>query len=230
LAKNNSSSPQFLSGMLNNIDDLPFVNERNATLLLAAMHIAGAIGLSIESTRALFQLLTPFNLVATAAILLHFEQHKEKRLFLFILVTFVLGYGFEVIGVKTGLIFGEYEYGKTLGYKVLDVPLVIGINWVILTYITRGVAQKFVESDLAIVIVASLLMVILDVFIEPVAIRFDFWSWANTHVPFQNYVGWFMLSAIIQFIGIKIFPTLNNRLNTSLLIIQFVFFVTLNLM
>jgi len=229
LTTNNSSSPQFLSGMLARIDNLPFVNERNAILLLAAMHIAGIIGLSIESTRSLFQLLTPFNLAATAAILLHFEHHKGKRLFLFILVTFILGYGFEVIGVKTGLVFGEYEYGKTLGYKVMEVPLVIGLNWVVLTYITRGVSEKFVKSDLAVVMVASLLMVLLDVFIEPVAIRFDFWSWGNTHVPIQNYVGWFILSTIIQFIGIKIFPTLNNRLNTRLLVIQFVFFVTLNL-
>jgi putative membrane protein len=36
----------------------------------------------------------------------------------------------EVVGVKTGLIFGEYKYGSTLGIKLFEVPLIIGFNWV----------------------------------------------------------------------------------------------------
>lgn len=215
--------------MLKKIDELPFVNERNALALMIAMHTAGIIGLAFEESRAMFQMLTPFNLVATAAILLHFEKEKSSRYFAFIIVTFIFGFGFEVIGVKTGVIFGEYAYGETLGLKMLDVPLVIGLNWVILIYMTRAAATKFFKSEVLIILFSSLMMVVLDLLIEPVAIRFDFWQWEANHIPLQNYIGWFALSVLIQFIGIRIFPISNNRLNTNLLIVQFMFFLLLNL-
>lgn len=216
--------------MLKKIDELPFVNERNAFLLLTAMHIAGIIGLSIESSRALFQMLTPFNLITTAAVLLHFEEFKNFKYFLFILTTFLLGYGFEVLGVKTGVIFGEYQYGETLGLKLFSVPLTIGINWIVLIYITRGVAAKITNSKILIVIFASGLMVLLDIFIEPVAIQFDFWQWSGGEIPLKNYFGWFILSCLIQAIGLKIFPLSNNRLYLRLLVLEFIFFVTLNIL
>ncbi len=216
--------------MIQKIDQLPFVNERNAFALLAAMHIAGVVGLSFDISRGLFQFLTPFNLVATAGILLHFEKEKNLRYFVFIISTFILGYGFEVIGVKTGVIFGEYTYGKTLGFKYLDVPLVIGINWIVLIYITRGVAQKISRSKVLIVLISSALMVILDLLIEPVAIAFDFWQWESNHIPLQNYIGWFLLSCLIQTIGLIIFPFSNNKLYSKLLVLEFIFFALLNIL
>jgi len=215
--------------MLKKIDELPFVNERNAFLLLVAMHTAGIIGLSIESTKSLFQMLTPFNLLATAAILLHFEKNKTPRYFIFILATFVLGYGFEVFGVHTGLLFGEYAYGATLGFKVFEVPLVIGLNWVVLIYITRGVAEKIFSKEIFTILFSSILMVLLDLLIEPVAIKLDFWQWSSDNIPLQNYLGWFLLSVLIQYVGFKILPALNNKLCLRLLLIQFVFFLVLNL-
>jgi len=228
--KNKTSGERFLTDMLKKIDKLPYINERNAFLLLTAMHVAGIIGLSFNESRALFQMLTPFNLIATAAILLHFEKEKNSKYLLFILITFLLGYGVEVIGVKTGVIFGEYTYGKTLGMKVLDVPLTIGINWIVLIYLTRGVAAKLTHSKVLIVLIASTLMVLLDLLIEPVAIRFDFWQWEQGIIPIKNYLGWFFLSCLIQAVGLKIFPLSNNRLYLRLLVLEFVFFAALNIL
>lgn len=218
----------FLTDMLKKIDEHPYVNERNAFWLLTAMHLAGVIGLSIESSRQLFQMLTPFNLIATAAILLHFEKFKSIRYFLFILITFLLGYTAEVIGVKTGLIFGNYSYGQTLGFQILDVPLIIGLNWVLLIYLTRSAASKMTSAPVLIAVYASLIMVGLDLLIEPVAIRFDFWSWEN-NIPLQNYIGWFLLSFVIQLLGIKIFPQSNNKLVLRILVLEFIFFGLLNI-
>jgi uncharacterized membrane protein len=38
---------------------------------------------------------------------------------------------------------------------------------------------------------AALLMVALDVLIEPVAVALDFWQWENAVIPIQNFVMWF---------------------------------------
>lgn len=228
--KNKTQTDRFLTIMLKKIDELPFVNERNAFLLLLAMHIAGVIGLSFVASRSLFQSLTPFNLLATAALLLHFEKVKNGKYFLFILSTFLLGYGFEVIGVKTGVIFGEYTYGATLGLKMLDVPLTIGINWIVLIYITRGVATQVTKSKWLIVLLASTLMVLLDLLIEPVAVHFDFWQWDGGHIPIKNYFGWFILSCLIQTVGLIIYPESNNKLYLRLLVLEFIFFAALNIL
>ena len=52
-----------------------------------------------------------------------------------------LGFFIEVIGVKTGFIFGSYYYGAAMGIKILAVPLLIGLNWSILVYSTSLVVQ-----------------------------------------------------------------------------------------
>ena len=226
--KNKSETAKFLTDMIEKIDELPFVNQRYAFYLLLAMHIAGAIGLSMENSQELFQLLTPLNLSASAAIVLHFEAKKTKLYFYFILICFILGYGIEVIGVKTGVIFGEYAYGATLGLKLFDVPLLIGINWIMLSYVTRVTAQYFTKTPIFIALLASIMMVSLDLLIEPVAIQNDFWEWTNGYIPLQNYMAWFIISFVIQLIGLKLVPILNNQLAIKLLILEAMFFACLN--
>lgn len=214
--------------MLDKIDNLPFVNQKNAFRLMMAMHIAGVIGLSIEETRALFQLLTPFNLLTTAAIVLHFESNKGLKYGLFILITFLIGFFVEVAGVKTGLIFGEYSYGKTLGYKIFDVPLAIGLNWVVLIYCTAHQTRQIFDKLWARVILGATIMTLLDFIIEPVAIAYDFWNWETITIPIQNYGAWFIVSALLHLLFNKLMPDSNNSLAIKLLYIQAGFFVLLN--
>lgn len=215
--------------MLNKIDSLPFVNQRNAFYLLLAMHIAGAIGLSIPETENLFKLLTPFNLLASAAIVLHFEEHKINRFGWFILITFLIGFFIEVIGVKTGAIFGSYVYGETLGLQFLEVPLAIGLNWVVLIYCTAQLCRKLFKSTALQVLMGALIMTLLDYLIEPVAIANDFWAWQTESIPLQNYVAWFLISLLLHLLQSKLMINSNNSLAIRLLYIQAGFFLVLNL-
>lgn len=214
--------------MLDKIDKLPFVNQKNAFRLMLAMHIAGVIGLGMEETRELFQILTPFNLLATAAIVLHFESNKGLKYGLFILLTFLTGFFVEVAGVETGLIFGEYNYGQTLGYKVFDVPLAIGLNWIVLIYCTGHLAKQIFNNLWARVISGAAIMTLLDFIIEPVAIAYDFWSWDSAVIPLQNYGAWFLISTFLLILFNKLMPESNNPLAIRLLYIQVGFFIVLN--
>ncbi|OEK02988.1 hypothetical protein BFP97_16305 [Roseivirga sp. 4D4] len=214
--------------MLDKIDSLPFVNQKNAFRLMLAMHVAGAIGLAVDETRELFQWLTPFNLLATAAIVLHFESEKGLKYGLFIILTFLIGFFIEVIGVSTGQIFGTYSYGETLGYKVLDVPLAIGLNWVVLIYATAQLSKTLFSSLIARVVMGAGLMTAIDYFIEPVAIAYDFWSWESAAIPLQNYAAWFLVSAVLHVLFQKLMPNSNNSLTIRLLYIQVGFFIVLN--
>jgi putative membrane protein len=204
-------------------------NQRLATAFLIATHLAGAIGLIYEPTRALFQTLTPLNLLVTAGILFHFEKEKTVQYFVFIIATFLIGFFAEVLGVKTGMIFGEYTYGETLGFKVFDVPLSIGLNWAILIYISGIVSNKLSENFWLRISIGAIIMVLLDFLIEPAAIDFDFWNWNTLNIPIQNYFGWFILSLLIHTLFQKLDFGKRNPLAVQLLIIQFIFFAVLNL-
>ncbi|GAB5522564.1 MAG: hypothetical protein Roseis2KO_04360 [Roseivirga sp.] len=214
--------------MLKQILESRHINPTNAFRLLLAMHIAGVIGLAIPESRELFQLLTPFNLLATATIIFHFEEKKTARYILFILATFLVGYLVEVAGVHTGIIFGQYSYGATLGLKLFEVPLAIGLNWAILIYATGLASNKLSLPKPIRALAGAAMMVLLDLIIEPVAIHLDFWSWALESIPIQNYLAWFLVSVALHLFFQYLPFSKNNPLAIRLLCIQALFFLVLN--
>lgn len=214
--------------MLKQVLESPHINPKNAFRLLLAMHIAGALGLAFESSREFFQMLTPFNLLATAAIVFHFEEKKTAPYIALLFITFLIGFGVEVAGVHTGAIFGEYSYGKTLGTKLWQVPLAIGLNWAILIYATGLVSDKIKVAKPLKALIAAALMVLLDYLIEPVAIKLDFWSWSQETIPIQNYLAWFLVSLVLQGVYQFLPFSKNNPLAIRLLYIQGLFFLVLN--
>jgi putative membrane protein len=214
--------------MLKQILESRHINTTNAFRLLLAMHVAGAIGLAIPASRDFFQLLTPFNLLATAAIVFHFEEQKTGPYLLFIIITFTVGYLVEVAGVHTGLIFGEYCYGSTLGIKLFDVPLAIGLNWAVLIYASGLASDKLPLPKIIKALIGAGIMVLLDFLIEPVAIKLDFWSWTRGNIPTHNYIAWFLISFLLHLFYQLLSFSKNNSLAIRLLYIEAMFFLVLN--
>lgn len=214
--------------MLKQILESSHINPTNAFRLLLAMHIAGAIGLAIPVSRDFFQFLTPFNLLATAAIIFHFEEKKTANYIVLIIVTFLVGYAVEVAGVHTGIIFGEYSYGRTLGIKVFEIPLAIGLNWAILIYASGLASDRLPIPKVLKALAGAIIMVALDFLIEPVAVKLDFWSWTLESIPLRNYLAWFLISLILHLFYQFLPFSKNNPLAIRLLCIQVLFFLILN--
>ncbi|MGZ5302814.1 MAG: carotenoid biosynthesis protein [Bacteroidia bacterium] len=168
-----------------------------AALFLLIIYTVGRIGLVSEIYSAQFQGLTWLNLVITAVLAFSFHQHFTKRFILICLGVFASGFIIEWIGVRTGAIFGAYKYGETLGLKLDNIPLLIGLNWLVLIYAVANFLKYFPLKTPLYILCGSALMVLLDFFMEPFAVRFDLWSWNNNAVPLQNYVGWFVTSGIM---------------------------------
>lgn len=168
--------------------------------LLTSMYIAGVVGLNLDFTAELFKILTPYNLLFSAFVLLYFHADKNKAFVYFVTTTLLIGYWIEVIGVNTGLIFGKYEYVTTLGFKVFNVPLLIAINWLIISYCSGSLVHRIAVPKIVQVILAALLMTAFDYIAEPVAIRLDMWNWFGEEPPLSNYLGWFFTSFVIQLI------------------------------
>ena len=198
-----------------------------STIILVVVHVAGIIGIQTEY-KDLFLLCTPLNLLLSIGLLFWNHTDFSKSFFIFSILTFLAGYFIEVIGVKSGIIFGHYSYGKTLGFKTLDVPVIIGINWLMLIYIVGVICNRFNFSSLIKSLFGALFLTTMDFFIEVVAIKYDFWKWANYTPPTQNFIAWF----IVSFLLLLLFNTMNfnknNKLAQGLFILQLIFFVTLS--
>ncbi len=130
----------------------------------------------------------------------------------------------EWLGVQYGLLFGDYSYGNNLGLKWDGVPILIGCNWVILVFITATIANAFIKKSLYAALVASLLMVLLDLPMEIVAPKFDFWSFP-LNAPWNNYFSWFMIAFVMHIIYQRFQIKGDLNFSSHLYISQLLFFV-----
>jgi putative membrane protein len=154
----------------------------------------------------------------------------DAKIMLFALISFIIGFAAEYIGVHTGFLFGHYRYGQTLGTKLFEIPLMIGVNWFLLIYAVGVTLQRSrLKNILVRVLSGAIILTLLDVLIEPIAIHFDYWHWLDGGIPFKNYVCWFMLTAILLFIFEQFKFKRQSIVAPALLIAQFVFFAILNL-
>ena len=206
------------------------VSLRIAITSLIVIHSFGCLGLLYPPTRSYFELATPVNLLITGALLFYFHKDWNKSFILFSIICFVTGYLVEVAGVQTGLIFGEYTYGPTLGFKLWGVPLIIGLNWLILIYSTGVMAQAFSQNWILKSLIGSGLMILLDFFIEPVAVTLDFWHWEGGEIPVHNFLGWFITALFLQSVFHLLSFEKNNLLAKYVFYVQLVFFIFLQIL
>jgi putative membrane protein len=214
--------------ILRNISKYLIEKEKEIRFIFIVFFFVGILGVAIQLTRSLFITLTPLALLLSFIVLIPFHQSlswkKELLVFMSILL---ISFFIEAAGVNYGFIFGNYRYGSGLGIKILDTPLLIGINWVLLVYCTSAISEKIPAPVFLKILTASSLMLIYDVIMEQVAPKMDMWIFEGGVAPLRNYISWFILALIFQSIlrltGIRI----TNRLAPFILLCQGAFFVLL---
>jgi putative membrane protein len=192
--------------------------------LMFFFNIFGSILLFFDPLRQSVLNLTPIHLLVMFALFLWANSYFSIKLIKVIIVIYLIGVLAEVLGVRYNIIFGNYYYGNSLGPQVLEVPLIIGFNWLTLSFATYGVSSYLFKNKTVITVFASILMVLTDYIIEPMAGALDFWYWAGGKIPIQNYVGWFFVSLIIHSILVKMNFKFNIKLCLALLLSQILFF------
>lgn len=196
--------------------------------LIILFYAVGTVGILLPETRELFLKLTFFNLALSFVIIMLARDQRRKDFYVFLAASWLVGFAVEWIGIHTGLLFGSYSYGENLGFKFLDVPFVIGFNWGLVTISAAAIANRVSKNKKWIPFIAAILMVALDFFMEPVAMKSDFWSWKNNVIPLYNYCCWFLVGLLLQVIYQKISLWEENKVNDTLFITMFVFFIILN--
>lgn len=212
-----------------------------ATGLAIFFHTIGFVGMFFN--KDFFVAATPINLLLMFGLLLYTQQKINFQFILFAIVCFIVGIWVEIIGTSTGILFGKYAYGKTLGFSFKDVPLVIGINWFIIMYCCGVTVHKVLErlsakletmtgapspavKFFSVVTDGAMLAVFFDWIMEPAAVKIGYWQWMGDEgIPMYNYICWFVISmALLAVFSLLKFNKQNN-FAVNLLMIMTMFFM-----
>ena len=129
----------------------------------------------------------------------------------------------ELSSTRTGVPFGLYRYtGLTRGQElfIADVPFIDALSFVFLAYAAYCLARAALAHRgvprWAMAVTAGVLMMALDIVIDPLAVRADRWFLGALFaydqpgiyfgVPLSNFVGWTIVGAV----GVGLFLTLGN--------------------
>lgn len=199
-----------------------------STWIIIILFSVGIIGHSISQLRNLMILLTPTTLsITTVIVVLNILKEKRSTNFNWILVVVLFTLAIEILGVKTKLIFGDYEYGNVLGIKIYDVPIIIGFNWALIILGAIQISEKYIDKKYIAIIVSSFLAVLFDFILEPVAVKLVYWSWKGNNIPVQNYLAWFVISLLASFLYFILKIKINSSLPKIYFIVQIIFFSSL---
>jgi len=200
-----------------------------AKIAIVLWYLVGIIGFMIRPLQSVFQQLTPFGMVMAAALLMFFHEPKNMKSGLVFSGIVLFGFVVELIGVNTQTIFGFYIYGNSLGPKLWNTPIIIGLNWLVLVYCITSLAKP-IRNTWYFPLIGASTMVAFDWLMEPIAIANDMWYWANVVIPHKNYIDWFLVSGFL-FLMIRILKVeINNRIAGFLFAMQVVFFLALNVL
>jgi putative membrane protein len=217
-----------------------------STGIALLIHGVGLFGM-IWIDKYWFARMTPLNLLLMFFLITWTQPAKKISFFIFVAICFLVGMISEMIGVHTGLLFGNYTYGSIMGFQIANVPLIIGLNWFVILYSALAALHFFIDHftpknnllngnsanrpiSIKLIIAGALLAVFFDWVMEPVAVMLGFWTWAGDgKIPLLNYLSWFFICTFLLFLFrlFKIKP--DNIFAVNLFLIQLMFFLFLRI-
>ena len=194
---------------------------------LCIFFAVGIIGIQMEETNALFIKLIPVALLLSSAFVFYFHTSFDLKTILVFSLVYFLGLLIEIIGVDTKLIFGHYEYGNGLGIKLFHTPLIIGLNWLMLVYMSTSAAKKIISNSFLQMVLAASLLLAYDIILEQMAPVLQMWYWKGDRIPLQNYIAWFVIALFFNFLFYIFKIKTSNKIAPFVLLFQTCFFLIL---
>jgi bisanhydrobacterioruberin hydratase len=201
------------------------IPEKDLRKFIPIFFSVGIVGMALPWTREIFIRLVPLTFVVCLVILGMSDHTQNKKLYWVSGVIFITGWLVEAIGVNTGVLFGQYGYSLTMGPAIFGTPLVMGLSWLIMLYLTVTVVQGVTMHPFYKPLLAAVLMVVFDFLLEPAAIWMKMWFWEGGKVPMMNYITWFLVSFLLASLFSWLKIRVRNRLALNLYVAQMVFFV-----
>jgi putative membrane protein len=198
---------------------------------LVFLYASGLVAHLVPGLRFLTEFTTDLFLLGINLTLfgILYRNNSDQRLLVWAICTYVLTFFIEALGVATGMVFGEYHYGKGMLFQWLGVPFVIALNWTLLILAVNDLAARRSANPIIASFFAGLMIVVYDWFIEPVAMALDYWQWAGNHIPTQNYLAWGLVAFAASFPLNYYRIRFRHPLLSLYLIVQLIYFIVLQI-
>jgi len=125
--------------------------------------------------------------------------YRVRGILVFAILCLGVGNFFENLGILTGFPFGSYSFTDVMGPKILNVPILLGLAYLGMGYLSWTLARLILRQDrvFALPLLASCIMVSWDLSMEPVwATMVHGWNWWKGGpyfgVPVSNFLGWYL--------------------------------------
>ncbi|MBW6440874.1 carotenoid biosynthesis protein [Patescibacteria group bacterium] len=119
-----------------------------------------------------------FNLFEIGALLMivtiFLKERKNKELCETLVLAILYGLILEIVNVHNS---GTYSYGQEFMLQIYNIPLVIGMGWAIIYYVSEKAVQSYNLKWWQVPFFMSLIALSIDLAIDMVAIRLGFWKW-----------------------------------------------------
>ena len=134
---------------------------------------------------------------------------------IFLIITFIVSLLLEIIGSKTGYVFGgKYHYNSdnTPGFILFGIPVLIPIAWFGIIYMSinfcnyiTNVRFPFEDSiNYFFIILTAIFVMLLDLVLDPLAVDEKRWNWELPGIyygiPILNFFGWLLVPLLILLI------------------------------
>ena len=197
--------------------------------LFMVFYAVGVLLYILPFTRELFILITPLTLVLVIFLVGFYHNRWDLKTILLFAFLAVLSFFIEAVGVSYGTIFGTYQYDSGLGFKILNTPIIIGLNWLFLVYASHGIASKITPNKWFIPFLGAGIMVIYDLVLEIAAPLMNLWHFSGDFPPLQNFTSWFLISFSFHCAFVLFSIKVDNIPARKLFWIQIVFFALISL-
>ena len=164
---------------------------------------AAGFGVSRISFSGSMKIGSSFSIIifALPAIVALYKWLGLTRALILFIVLSLLAYLFESVSIITGYPYGLFTYNNSMAYKLLDiVPWNVPFAWIPSLIGCVALAKRYSSSFVKQLIIASLLLVLFDLLLDPAAVKLGFWTWQNPgwyyQIPVTNYFGWVFSGAI----------------------------------
>jgi putative membrane protein len=140
-----------------------------------------------------------------------------RQMLAFFVLSAVISWLFEQVGVATGIVYGPYHYTDVLGLKLGHVPLLIPIAWFMMIYPSHVIANLVGTGESAGVggrllrivwlsALGAMTMTAWDLLMDPdmSSPPLQSWVWEQGGpyfgVPLQNFVGWLLTTFTVYLV------------------------------
>jgi uncharacterized membrane protein len=190
-------------------------------LVLAALTVLAQITYPLLDGRALVVSTTVTVVLFCAASLSHAALAAGARTaVLLVLVAGGVGLVAEAVGTATGFPFGPYSYTGTLGWEVLDVPVLIPLAWTMMAWPTLLLGRRLADALLGpepggngrrlarsalTTVLGGLALASWDLYLDPQMTDAGHWVFDDPvpglpgvpGIPLTNFAGWVLVALVM---------------------------------